>query len=351
MNLTVLHLPTASGAKSPYRLQGEPPDEIAWANHFLDAQRLRQLARTSLRAYAYDLLDFLRWRRGTPQPTPLAQLTESTLLDYVRHQLEADPQPAATTVNHRLGVTRACYCFHQGQTPPSGPAHFERAFTTRPPLGYGRRGRALTHRLRLKQPHRLMMPLSAAEVAQFWQSFRTFRDLAMVGLMLLDGLRSCEVLALELHDLDLTEARLRVLGKGQKPRVLPLPLQVSDVLALYLRQERPPLSASRLFVCLKGPRRGQALTTAGLRSLFRHHRRRSQSPRANPHRFRHTFGADMVRAGICLPALQQLMGHARIQTTLLYVQLAPEDVWRQYSRALQRLSKEGLGTLPQADKP
>ena len=50
----------------------------------------------------------------------------------------------------------------------------------------------------------------------------------------------------------------------------------------------------------------------------------------------------MVRAGMSLPALQQLMGHAQIQTTMLYVQLAPQDVWREYARAIQR--RKGLDT-------
>jgi len=80
------------------------------------------------------------------------------------------------------------------------------------------------------------------------------------------------------------------------------------------------------------------MTAAGLRSLFRHHRLRSQVPQAHPHRLRHTFGAEMVRAGISLPALMRLMGHASIHTTMLYVQLAPQDVWREYTRAVaQRL--------------
>ena len=55
---------------------------------------------------------------------------------------------------------------------------------------------------------------------------------------------------------------------------------------------------------------------------------------ANPHRFRHTFASDMIRAGISLPALMQLMGHAQIQTTLIYVQVTPQDVWEQYARAV-----------------
>src|SRR5713101_748597 len=49
---------------------------------------------------------------------------------------------------------------------------------------------------------------------------------------------------------------------------------------------------------------------------------------------RHTFASDMVRAGVSLPALMQLMGHADIQTTLLYVQVTPQDVYLQYARAV-----------------
>ena len=52
---------------------------------------------------------------------------------------------------------------------------------------------------------------------------------------------------------------------------------------------------------------------------------------------RHTFAADMLRAGVSLPALMQLMGHAQIQTTMVYPQLAPKDVWEQYARAVAQL--------------
>jgi site-specific recombinase XerD len=79
------------------------------------------------------------------------------------------------------------------------------------------------------------------------------------------------------------------------------------------------------------------MTAAGLRSLFRHHRRITSVSKANPHRFRHTFASDMVRAGISLPALMQLMGHAKIQTTLVYVQLSAQDVYQQYAHAVAQL--------------
>ena len=76
------------------------------------------------------------------------------------------------------------------------------------------------------------------------------------------------------------------------------------------------------------------MTPAGLRSLFRHHRFTTRLNCANPHRFRHTFASDMLTAGVSLPALMQLMGHANIQTTLVYVQLTAQDVYRQYARAV-----------------
>jgi len=337
MSLSLVHRPSAPASASPHRLVDAQGCEITWANTFLDAQRVRQLSLRSLRAYAYDLLHFARWLELAPQP--LSEITESTLLDYVRHQLDREPQPSPQTVNHRLGVVHCLYRFHYGREIPAGQSHFQRIYTKRSPLGYGRPRRALALGLRLRQARRVVVPLSPDEIAKFWRGFHTFRDLALVGLMLLDGLRSCEVLALQLESLQLGEAQMRVLGKGNRKRVLPLPPEILEVLDKYLRLERPLTNSSFLFVSLKGRQRGRAMTPAGLRSLFRHHRGQSQVPHANPHRLRHTFGADMVRAGISLPALQHLMGHSQIHTTMLYVHLAPQDVWREYARAVENRTR------------
>ena len=200
--------------------------------------------------------------------------------------------------------------------------------------------------LRLRQPRRVVVPLSAEEVAQFWRSFRTFRDLALVGLMLLDGLRSCEVLALQLEDLQLADAQMRVLGKGNKKRVLPLPPEIIEVLEKYLRLERPLTNSSALFVCLKGRQRGQPMTPAGLRSLFRHHRRQQPESR-RPIPIGSAIPSERIWCahGISLPALQHLMGHSQIHTTMLYVQLAPQDVWREYARAIEKRTRLGSSQI------
>jgi integrase/recombinase XerD len=152
--------------------------------------------------------------------------------------------------------------------------------------------------------------------------------------MLLQGLRSAEVLALNPDDVLLSEGQLRVRGKGNKLRFPPLAPETVQLFDHYTRLERPNPCSVALFVSLKGPARGQRMTAAGLRSLFRYHRRTTGIKLANPHRFRHTFASDMVRAGVSLPALMRLMGHSDIQTTLLYVQVTPQGVYVEYTRAV-----------------
>jgi integrase len=105
--------------------------------------------------------------------------------------------------------------------------------------------------------------------------------------MLLQGLRSAEVLALNPEDVLRSEAQLRVRGKGNKLRFLPLAPETIQLLDHYLRLERPDPCSAALFVSLKGRSRGARMTAAGLRSLFRHHRHTTGVPLANPHRFRH----------------------------------------------------------------
>jgi integrase len=210
---------------------------------------------------------------------------------------------------------------------------FHQAFLRRGPMGLARPRQAIS-RLRVKVPKRNIGPLSVNEVARFWSSFRTSRDLAIVGLMLLHGLRSAEVLALNCDDVLLPEAQLRVHGKGNKLRFLPLAPETIQLLDHYLRSERPSPCSAALFVVLKGRARGTRMNPAGLRSLFRHHRQTTGIKLAHPHRFPHTFASDMVRAGMSVPALMQLMGHADIQTTLQYVRIAPQDVYLEYARAV-----------------
>ncbi len=331
MGLHVFFDTSASRSQSPYRLMDDG-DELHWANDFLDAQAIRGLCSNSLRSYAYALLNLAHWLCSAS--VQLSDLNQSMLSDYVRVQLSRQPKPAAQTINHRICVTQCLYRYHYGHDIPPNPGCSGQGYTRPSPFARGH-SRTVHQRIRVKEPRRIVIPLTTTEVSRFWNSFRTFRDLSLVALMLFNGLRSRETLLLKLEDLHLAQGQMLVTGKGNRQRLLPLDPQTIRVIESYLRIERPQTSSPLLFLTLKGPNRGSPLTQAGLRSLFRHHRRISTVLKANPHRFRHTFGADMVRAGISLPALMHLMGHSRIHTTMLYVQIAPLDVWREFYRATQ----------------
>jgi integrase/recombinase XerD len=327
-----------SNAHSPFRVFEQTGQEVAWVNRYLDQQRVRGVADTTLRSYAHDLLHFVRWWATAHETSGITKdaLTEETFLDYIRFQVDEDPPPAAQSVNRRVATAeRAMRREFPDAARLSAPA-FQNWYWRQSRLGYGRSRPALTQ-LRVKTPKRVVVPLSIDEVARVWSSFRSSRDLAIVGLMLLHGLRSCEVLALNREDVQLSESQIRVPGKGKKTRVLPLDRDSAKLLDHYLCLERPRHCGQALFVSLKGPSRGNRMTPAGLRSLFRHHRQTTGVTKANPHRFRHTFASDMIRAGISLPALMQLMGHAQIQTTMVYLQLTPQDVREQYARAVAQL--------------
>ncbi len=339
MRFHVIRPQTRSSAQSPIRVvEHKTGREVVWVNRYLDREYVRRLADTTLRAYAYNLLHFVRWWESVYHTADVVErdLTELTLLDYLKFQSNHRPPIASTTINVRICVADRALRneFPEARLPMA--QGFQQAYLKRGSLGLGRRRLGIS-RLRVREPKRQIVPLSVDEVARFWSSFRTARDLAIVGLMLLQGLRSAEVLALNEDDVLLAEAQLRVRGKGNKLRFLPLAPETVQLLDHYRLLERPKIGTNALFISLKGRARGIRMTLPGLRSLFRHHRKTTGIKLANPHRFRHTFASDMVRAGISLPALRQLMGHAGIETTLRYVQITPQDVYLEYARAVAQL--------------
>jgi len=348
MTFQVVHQPHPIPAQSPYRVaQQETGREVIWVNRFLDRECVRCLAETTLRSYALDLLHFLRWWVGVHQTDTVIEdaITESTLREYVHFQAGQSPRPATATINRRVVVADRALKSEFPNAPAQFAPGFHQLYWKRSPMSVARPRQALS-RLRVKAPKRVILPLSVDEVARFWSSFRNSRDLAIVGLMLLQGLRSKEVLSLNRDDLLLAESQIRVRGKGSKIRFLPLAPETVELLDHYLRLERPSLVDTAVFVSLKGRARGTRMTPEGLRSLFRHHRVTTGVVHANPHRFRHTFASDMIRAGVSLPALMQLMGHSQIQTTLVYVQLTPLDVYQQYARAVKQHVRPTLPPQP-----
>jgi site-specific recombinase XerD len=129
---------------------------------------------------------------------------------------------------------------------------------------------------------------------------------------------------------------VRVVGKGDKERRVPIDREVAGIVQTYLLAERPETDTNVLFVVAKGPTRGRPLTPAGLRSIFRYHRAKAGVPAGHPHALRHSFGTALAEAGVDLAVIQQLLGHDHIDSSARYIHLAPVHVRAAYDDAIAR---------------
>lgn len=322
----------------PFLLQkGETP--VSDANDFLKSVHARGLSVQTVRAYAFDLLGFFRFLRG--KNLVMERLTHQHFTDFLLFQRKLNAAPRS--VNRRLECIKAFLNTQYNQLGDSLLARsgtsFYRGRKNTGMLGsFYAKGSTRTS-LRVKVPQIVITPLTPVEVKKFLCGFRKYRDLAVIHLMLFCGLRSCEVLSLQTTDIDFIDDFIRVRGKGNKERILPIGQGVRSALMRYLDFERPEAPHHVCFVALKGPKRGQPLTMAGLRRLFRYHRETSSISKAKAHRFRHTFATHMIREGVSLPVLQKLMGHCDIELTMAYVHMSPEDVSKEYHQAIKTLQK------------
>ena len=345
-----------------WQLAGRDTARFGLVNDYLGYLADRNYSPRTVRAYGFDLLALCRWL--VEQGMGLDAVTTVVLLDFLRACREAkvpgrpsgnvvsmSGQPldryAAATINHRLAAITGLFAFRQMRD-PDAPNPVPKGREARSATA-GERTGLLAHlvrpkrrsALRLREPRRLPRALDRRETAALLGSLRSWRDRAMAGLMLLCGLRAGEVLALDVADVDIGGRWLRVTGKGAKQRRVPLDVDVAGLIQTYLLAERPDTTSPRLFVVAKGANRGQPLTPAGLRTIFRYHRAKAGVPAGHPHALRHTFGTALAEAGVDLPVMQALLGHEHVDTSARYVHLAPARVKAEFDAARARIRADG----------
>jgi integrase/recombinase XerD len=190
----------------------------------------------------------------------------------------------------------------------------------------------------LRAPQTLPQIVPAEQVQHFLASLNTYRDKAIVLLMVLGGLRKSEVLNLELKDLSPTDRTVFIRqGKGGRQRICCIASLVFQVVDHYQREERPQLETTRLFLVLKGPRRGQPLSVSGLNTIIAHHRGLAETPDLTCHRLRHTCLTMLYEAGMSLEALQQQAGHRNLNTTRGYLHLSNQALRDEYFKVSDQL--------------
>ena len=194
----------------------------------------------------------------------------------------------------------------------------------------------------IRAPRTLPRVINPEEVDALMAALRTRRDRALVEAMLLGGLRRCEVLGVRLEDLRPGDKRVFIAeGKGGHQRIVPLSPRFFISVAAYLDTERPhPSSTDRVFVVLKGPRRGQPLTAAGVDEIVAGARTRAGLARLTCHQLRHTCFTRLREAGMALEAIQAQAGHRSIESTRIYLHLANDWLAGEYRRASEAIDAQ-----------
>jgi integrase len=289
-----------------------------------------EVARPPDRVRAADVLAFIT-----------AQRTGQAGQDGVLQSVKAGGEPggvSAATVRRRLSIVSGFFAFLQARGDVTANP-VPRGLQTRRERSRPGQGVPLVRAVR-----RLPRILAPAEVDALMAALRTHRDRAMVAAMVLGGLRRCEVLGLRLGDLRFGERRLFIAeGKAGHQRLIPVSARFFAEVSAYLEAERPAGAVTdRVFVVLKGPRRGLPLTADGLDEILDGARCRAGLVHATCHQLRHTCLTQLRKAGMSLEAVQAQAGHASIESTRIYLHLGDDWLASQYRRAAEAIDAQLL---------
>ncbi len=280
-------------------------DAQAVIERFLASPSLSEATR---RAYRIDVEEFARWLAGcgTRFDKVDIQVLSAYAAELGAARTGRDPSRLApATVARKLAAVRAFLRFSVGDAQvPDAP-------------------------LAPRRPRRLPVTPKEDEVDDLLRALEgddaySLRNRALVELIYSAGLRSQELVDLDLADVDFEQELVHVRGKGGKERVVPLGEEAAHWLARYLREARTQLAKgaeNALFLSARGRR----LDTSMLRRLIPH-----------PHRLRHAFATHLLEGGADLRTIQELLGHSSLSTTQVYSHVDGRRLRRVYDRSHPR---------------
>ena len=270
----------------------------------------RGLCPATIAVYAQALEQFRAWVRFRAADVGPEAIRTRDVLAYVEH-LRRERGNGDSAVNRHVVVLRSFYraMVAIGELEPAG--------------------NPLAHFPTLKAPRRkLPRVLSEPEVRRLLEapesdSVLGLRDRALLQLLYGTGMRASEAASLCERDVDLAEASVRVCGKGGHERTLPLNAAVIRSLQTYRQARGPATPMAPFFVS----RRRRAMTRGGIyeRVCTGARRARLAAP-VSPHGLRHTFATHLVRAGVGLVTIRDLLGHRQISSTQLYLHVTAQDL-------------------------
>ena len=282
----------------------------------------RGLSPATIRAYRGDLGDYAAARGSGREWAAGPEAARRYLAARTRRGKPRDPGLAPTSLRRRAASIRGFYrfAFGEGLIEVDVAAHIDLP----------------------RQPRLLPETLTVAEVEALLESAPDLRGRALLELLYAAGLRVSEGLGLDREDLSTDGGFVRVIGKGDKERLVPVGDIALDWLGRWLAEERPGLLVLHHVEPARGGPlflgdRGRRLARQQAFAIVRGAARRAGLPESvSPHTLRHSFATHLLEGGADLRIVQELLGHASISTTQLYTHLTGERVREVYARAHPR---------------
>ena len=282
----------------------DPAAAIDW---FLDGiWAERGLSENTLRAYRADLLALSK--RFAERKVKLVNASEADLLEYLAWRVGKGAKASSTA--RQLSSFRRFYRYllREGRITEDPTALIEMP----------RIGQRLPHSLTEADVDAL---LAAPDVARPLGH----RDRTMLELLYATGVRVSELVNLKLSQVNLNQGVLRIIGKGDRERLIPLGDEAQDWLHKFVPGPRAEILAGRQTEYLFPTRRGGPMTRQTFWYLIKRHARKAGIARKlSPHTLRHAFATHLLNHGADLRVVQLLLGHSDVSTTQIYTHVARE---------------------------
>lgn len=160
-----------------------------------------------------------------------------------------------------------------------------------------------------------------------------YRDRTMLELLYATGIRVSELINIEVEDVNLLMGFIKVFGKGNKERIIPLGETVIDLLKTYIEDVRPQLLKRQVTHMLFLNMQGKPLTRQGIWKIIKQTGVNAGiQKRLTPHTLRHSFATHLLENGADLRAVQEMLGHSDISTTQLYTHVSKTQIRKMYQQ-------------------
>lgn len=181
---------------------------------------------------------------------------------------------------------------------------------------------------KIKYTKTVKKPFSDEDLIRMEFSAECLRDRAIISFLSSTGVRLGELVGLDINDIDFRNRECIVYGKGDKERIVYFDPRTKYLLDRYLEERMDNCPA--LFVTDRAPMK--RITKAGVEFIIRQLGKKLSIEKCHPHRFRRTFATKMLNRGMPIEQVQKLLGHERIETTLIYTEISQENIKASYQK-------------------